>query len=354
MSEQRIKVWIQRFKDRSTLMLQWIDPETGQRKSKSAETDDPEKAERARVLHEDALEKGTYQERSKLNWEKFRTLFEQEYLPGLRPRSQEKYGTVLDVFEDIVKPDRLRAVTERTISAFVRGMRERKKRAGAVGLSPMTIKNYLVALKTTLAWAVGQKLLPSVPNFPKIKVPKKKPVPIPGESFDKLLMKAPDDIWRTYLLCGWWGGLRLSEALHLRWESSDRLPWVDFEGNRIMLPAAFAKSVQDQWVPLHPVLRQALAALPRIDARVFPFKTRNGSITRAAMSQRIGAMAKAAGVRLSMHSLRKGFGCRMAKALGKGGAAMLHELMRHSSMQTTMDFYASVDDALQEAIVRLT
>jgi len=61
-----------------------------------------------------------------------------------------------------------------------------------------------------------------------------------------------------------------------------------------------------------------------------------------------------AGVKLCMHQLRKGFGCRAAKILGKSGAAMLHELMRHSSMQVTMDFYANVDDALQDAIVRLT
>jgi hypothetical protein len=32
---------------------------------------------------------------------------------------------------------------------------------------------------------------------------------------------------------------------------------------------------------------------------------------------------------------------------------MLHELMRHSSMQVTMDYYASVDDALQDAIRNL-
>jgi hypothetical protein len=41
-------VWIQKFKDRAHLMLQWIDPGTGQRKSKSADTADPEKAELAR------------------------------------------------------------------------------------------------------------------------------------------------------------------------------------------------------------------------------------------------------------------------------------------------------------------
>ena len=46
-------------------------------------------------------------------------------------------------------------------------------------------------------------------------------------------------------------------------------------------------------------------------------------------------------------------GCRAAKNLGKGGAAMLHELMRHASMQVTMDYYANVDDALQDAIVRI-
>jgi hypothetical protein len=55
-----------------------------------------------------------------------------------------------------------------------------------------------------------------------------------------------------------------------------------------------------------------------------------------------------------MHSLRKGFGCRVAKQLGKGNAPILHSLMRHPSMQITMDFYASVDDALQEAIRGLT
>jgi hypothetical protein len=46
--EKRVTVWVQRFKDRAHLMLQWIDPDTGKRESKSAETDDPDKAETAR------------------------------------------------------------------------------------------------------------------------------------------------------------------------------------------------------------------------------------------------------------------------------------------------------------------
>jgi integrase len=354
MSEKRVTVWVQRFKDRPTLYLQWLDPETGQRKSKSAKTSEPDEAEDRRKDLEYELNHGKYQEPSKLDWARFRELYQEEYLPGLRPRSQEKYNTVLDVFEEIVNPSKLRSISERTISLFVKGMRERKNR-GRIGLARFTIKNYLVALKTALSWALNQNLILSLPRFPKIRVPKKKPQPIPTESFEKLLEKAPDTLWRTYLLCGWWGGLRLSEAFELRWESSDTLPWVDFERNRISLPAEFAKADKDQWIPLHPVLRQALAELPRTNAKVFPFTKKDGRpLPRSAISHRVLAMAKKAGVKLSMHRLRKGFGCRAAKILGQGGAAILHELMRHSSMQVTMDFYANVDDSLQEAIVRMT
>ena len=276
MPDNRVTVWVQRFRDRSTLMLQWRDPDTGQRKSRSTKTNDPKEAEKARADLEYELNHGKYQEPSKLDWQHFRELFETEYLTGLRVPSQEKYGSVLDVFEEIVNPTKLRGISERTISLFVKGMRERKRPGGKIGLAPMTIKNYLVAVKTALGWAVHQKLLERVPAFPRIKVPKKKPQPIPTEAFEKLLEKAPDPLWRAYLLCGWWGGLRLSEARHLKWECSESFPWIDFEGNRIVLPAVFAKSDEDQWVPLHPVLRQALAELPRRGAEVFPFRSRKG------------------------------------------------------------------------------
>jgi integrase len=356
MLDRRVHVWVQYFPDRTNLVLQWVNPETGQRKSKSARTVDRKKAEVARRDLEYELNHGTYQESSKLEWERFRQLFNDEYLAGLRPRTRERYNGVLHVFEQIIHPVKLRGVTERTISHFVKGMRERKRRDGKVGLAPWTIKNYLIALKTALAWAVEQKLLTGLPKFPKVRVPKLKPQPIPAESFEKLLAKAPDDLWRCFLMCGWWAGLRLSEASELRWEASDAFSWVDFEGNRIVLPAVFAKSAEDQWVPLHPALRQALAALPRTDSRVFPFRScrDGGRLSRAGITNRVREMAKQAGVKLGMHKLRKGFGCRAAKILGRSGAAVLHELMRHSSMQVTMDFYANVDDTLQDDIIRLT
>jgi integrase len=356
MTEGRVHVWVQRFADRPALMLQWIEPDSGRRKSKSAGTADPAKAERLRADLEYELNHGSYQESSRIDGTLFRQHFESEHVAGLREKTRLKYGVVLDVFEQVVRPKKLRAINERTLAAFVTGMRGRRRPGGKTGLAPMTMRNYLIALKTALGWAVDQKFLAAVPKFPTVTVPRKKPQPIPPESFDKLLGQAPDDSWRAYLLCGWWGGLRLEEARHLRWDESPDWPWPDINSNRIVLPAVFAKSAQDQSVPLHAVLREALEKLHRDGPRIFNFRSRKTGdwLSGSALSHAVRKMAARAGVQLSMHRLRKGFGCRVAKQLGKGNAPVLHALMRHSSMQITMDYYANVDDALQDAMKGLT
>jgi integrase len=66
------------------------------------------------------------------------------------------------------------------------------------------------------------------------------------------------------------------------------------------------------------------------------------------VSQRVCKLAQKAGVRLSFHTLRKGFGCRYA---GRVPAQVLQKLMRHASVKTTMDYYANVDDAVVEAVL---
>jgi hypothetical protein len=42
---RRARVWVQRCSDRANLMLQWLDPDTGKRRSKSAGTRDRDEAE---------------------------------------------------------------------------------------------------------------------------------------------------------------------------------------------------------------------------------------------------------------------------------------------------------------------
>jgi integrase len=352
MPDKRITVWVQRFKDRPTLMLQWIDPDTGRRKSKSAETADEKAAEDRRVDLEADLNAGRYAEASRMSWEGFRELFEEEYLPGSRQNTLENYQDMFDLFERLCHPKKLRSVSERTVSTFVGAMRREPVR-GRVGLAPSTIKQRLQLLHAALQWAADQKLIPGVPKFPSVKVPKKRPQPVPAESFERLLLKAPDDNLRAYLLCGWLAGLRLAEAAALEWERTEEAPYLDLEQDRVVLPAEFVKATEDQWVPLDPVLKAALLALPRHGRKVFRFVDgRRGRGERPvgvnAISERVIRLARKAGVKLTMRALRRGFGCRYA---GKVPAQVLQRLLRHSNISITMGFYANVDDAVREAVL---
>jgi integrase len=332
-------------------MLQWVDPDNGARKSKSARTDEPEEAETARADLEYELNHGQYQEASKMTWERFRELFEAEHIPGLRPKTRRAYQNVLNSFERVCRPSRLKKISERTISVFVSELRQMKVR-GRVGMQPSSIHVRLRFLHGALSWAVDQKLIPFCPKFPSVKVPKKKPQPVATESFERLLSKAPDMNMRTFLLCGWLAGLRLEEAFRLEWEPTEQAPYLDFLANRIILPAGFVKAVEDQWVPLDPSLRQVLQELPRLGPRVFRFVDERGKtdqpITVDAVSHRIVRLARQAGVKLTMRTLRRGFGCRYA---GHVPAQVLQRLMRHSNIAITMDYYANVDDAVEEAVL---
>jgi integrase len=356
MSEKRIVVWVQHMADRPYLMLQWHEPLTGKRKSKSAGTCNPLEAEKLRADLEYELNHHLYQEASRMTWEAFRELFETEHVSATRENTQKNYRDMFDCFERLCQPKGLRNITERTISAFATAMRKVVYR-GRVGLAPSTIRVRLLMLHAALSWGLEQKLLASVPTFPEIKVPRKKPQPVAVEAFERLFEKVEDAELRVFLLCGWLAGLRLVEAFSLEREPTTTAPWVDLANDRIVLPAEMVKGVEDQWVPLDPVLREALEALPKQGPCVFRFANARGSrdaegnvrrVTPDAVSNRIIKLARAAGIRLTMRSLRRGFGCRYA---GKVPAQVLQRLMRHANIATTMDYYANVDAAAMEAVL---
>jgi integrase len=349
MPEKRVTVWVQRFKDRKHLMLQWLDPDTGKRKSRSAETDDDKEAERARADLEYELNHGKYQEVSRISWERFRDLFDDEYVAGKRLNTRRNFQATLDLFEKVCDPRSLRGVSERTVSLFVAGMRkEPGRRKGSDGMMASSIKVRLQYLHTALSWAVEQKMLPAVPCFPVVKVPKKDPQPVPVEAFERLLGGAPDQMMRAYLLTGWLAGLRLSEAFELEWEPATGAPYLDLTRDRIVLPAEFVKAEKDQWLPLDPELRAVLEALPRGGKKVFRFESKwGGPISAGGISQRVADLARKVGVKLTMKALRRGFGCRYA---GNVSAHVLQRLMRHASLKTTLDYYANIDAAVEEAV----
>ena len=123
MSEKRVTVWVQQFKDRPALMLQWLDPDTGKRKSKSAGTADPDRAETARADLEYELNNGLHKEASRMTWERFRELFEAEYVAARRENTRENYQAMLDGFERLCKPRAIRSVTGRMVSQYAAALR---------------------------------------------------------------------------------------------------------------------------------------------------------------------------------------------------------------------------------------
>ncbi len=347
---KRIVVWVQHMADRPHLVLQWHDPATGKRKSKSAGTCNPLQAEERRADLEYELNHNLHHEASQISWERFRELFEAEYVAPLRANTRRNFATTLDAFEEICTPKRLAGINERTVSQFAAGLRGTPGRArGSTGMQPSTVKVHLQFLRAALSWAVGQGLLAKRPKFPAVKVPAKAPQPVPLEGFERMLEKAPDPQLRCYLLCAWLAGLRLTEALSLEWEQADKAPWVDLANDRIHLPADVVKAGRDQYVPLDPALREALLSLPRHGRKVFRFVGRSGqTLSAGSVSLRVRALAKAAGVRLTMRALRRGFGCRYA---GKVSAHVLQRLMRHADIKTTLDYYVNIDAAVDEAVL---
>jgi integrase len=102
-------------------------------------------------------------------------------------------------------------------------------------------------------------------------------------------------------------------------------------------------------VPIDPLLQAELEALPRCGPKVFQFteKRTGRPIGLVTVSHRVVAIAAQAGVKLTMKSLRRGFGCRYA---GKVPAQTLQRLLRHRNIRTTLTYYANLDAAVEEAV----
>lgn len=344
---KRVKVWVQEFRDRPSLQLQWNDPVSGKRRTRSAQTADKDEAEHARADLEYELSHGMASEPDRVKWEDFRELFERERVAPLRIQTRANYNVCLNLFEELCSPKLLSGISERTISTFAAKLRERPGNSGTQ--APGTVKLRLQLLRTTLRWAADQKLLAECPRFPRVKMSKRKPQPVPIDTVERLLDAPKDQQTRTYLVCAWLAGLRLGEALALVWDRSETLPWIDFPGRRIWLPAGFVKGDEDQWVPMAAELAEALQQLPRTGPAVFQFLDRFGQpIGITGVCARIRKLAIRAGLKMTYRTLRRAFGCKYAATVP---AQVLQRLMRHSDIKTTMTYYANVDEAVDNAVL---
>lgn len=346
MATERVRVWVQKFNDRRFPMLQWVDPETGRRRSKSAGTDDAKAIERARADLEYELNNDLHRDKSRMTWDRFVEIYAEEKLAEHGKSNRQRAMTTFASYDAAMRPRTLGAINERTISAYVGKLRER-------GSAPATIHCHLRYLKTALRWAATQKLIGAAPKFVMPKVPKgttrakvRAAARLTGEEFDRLLMKSPNDGWRLLIGLAWHAGLRLQEARNVEGGN------VDLERHLIRLPSNKAGDLD------------AVAFItPELDAMLreqFPDGLPEGRLVRGVPGDVYGVskgfikIAKAAAIKggskggsLTFHDLRRAYGSRWA---GKVPAQVLQRMMRHASITTTMTYYADTEQAALAAV----
>ena len=136
-----------------------------------------------------------------------------------------------------------------------------------------------------------------------------------------LLLDATDsEEWKTTILLGFYAGVRLGDAVSLKWDS------VDFSSGVISYRASKTKSIVE--VPMHPTLQAHLEAIAGDSAGTISQALARQKIPgRSGLSRQFMEIMQAAGIdprkvdgknrtfsKLSFHSLRHGFVSAMANA----------------------------------------
>jgi len=381
-----LRVTATRFRKGSNVYyLRWTDPLTGERKAKSAGTTSKREADKAAGKLEVELRSGKYARPARVTWQDFTWRHADEVQPGLAQKTRAQFGTVFNAVERIIRPKRLADLTAARLSAFAATLR-------AEGKSEATVKSYLAHLRSALQWAVNVGLLPTLPALPKVhrakgggrnRGRKMKGRPITGEEFDRMIAAVPKvvgeraaDSWRFFLRGLWWSGLRLGEALSLRWEGHHGLV-VDLSGRRpmIRIDADCQKSNEDETLPVAPEFATLLEVVPEDDRHGRVFKLRGIDAERpqgggrqgadrmtnpewvSRVMARIGRKAKVVVDRrkkrdpetgkerevvryATAHTCRRSFGTRWAyRVLPQ----VLQQLMRHENIETTFAYYVELE-----------
>jgi integrase len=335
MTQGRITVQLHQPGDRPHFKFVWFLPGTTTRKSRTSGTSDPEKAEKLRGDLEYELNHGMGATAVRLQWEAFSDRYLEQKLGDRRKRTRAKWSTVSASFHRLMRPRSIADVDAGMLSAYAVKLRE-------TGFVKPTVAGHLAYLRAALKWAARQSLLPSAPIVEMPKLPKKSHIRrTDNAGFLRILNAAPED-WRPFISCAWHTGMRRGELLELEWSDVNTKPWVDLGRARIWLPAEWCKSDADSWLPVHPDLLATLTPLVQPSGRVF-----NLTLSPNELSRTFTAIAIDAGVPITLHDLRRSFGCRYAPLVP---AAVLQRLMRHADVRTTLKFYVDTDDVLEEAI----
>lgn len=362
-----IRVHVVKYPDRDNLVMRYLDPLTNKHVTKSARTTKQSEAEKAAGKWEAELRDGRYKAICRMTWKEFRKKYETEVLPGFADGTGDCKATVMNHLEKAINPQRVADITTARLSAFVAKLR-------ADGMKDTTLAGQVAHLKPVLRWAVKQGYLRAMPDIEKPKRAKgvnraMRGRPVTGEELERMLGKVKDkrkhepEKWKRLIRGLYLSGLRLGEALALSWDDGAEIA-VDTSGKypALRIRAEAEKAHRDRLLPISPEFTEFLLAVPEGDRHglVFAIEGPDGPLSTKRASRYISSIGKAAKVVIdkaadryaTAHDLRRSFGSRWAPRVTP---AVLRDLMRHSSITTTMSYYVdlnaeNVGDVLRSAL----
>lgn len=348
-----IRVNVIRRAGRKFYEVQWLDPVTGLKKTRSTKEIRKREAERFAARLEESLNNDD-KVINVISWTEFRTQYERIVYPQQAYKTQETTRSTLNAIEHIINPSRLSVIDEKQILKFQHAIRNRP------GVdSEYSVKRHLTELRKLLRWALRNGYLA---RLPQIDMPRNvrgmKGRPITTEEFERLLLAVPKilephqvDSWQHLLTGLWWSGLRLGEAMKLHWTNDENLT-VQFTGRRPMflIRAHADKGRKDRVLPMAPEFAEFLLQTPELERKGYVFnpapKRGEGRPLQGWVSKVITRIGRKSGVKVaekdgrikhaSAHDLRRAFGFRWSQ---KVLPPVLMELMRHESITTTQEFY---------------
>lgn len=275
-----------------------------------------------------------------VSWSEFRSRYIEECLCFLADGTQSNVAGILDSIERIIGPLSIADLTASMISRWAARRKTQDK------IADTTLKANLAHLRSALTWAKEQGMILEVPvirNPPRAKSQKlMKGRPVTQAEFDHMIACCPDPSVRFFLSGLWTSGLRLSEALSLSWDSGELSVDMTGEFPMFRIPAEHDKGNQDRLLPMAPEFAQMLSGVPQERRIGKVFNLPWSGVCE--VSRGITAIGKSAGVIVnqnplkyaSAHDLRRSFGERWASRVMP---AILMQLMRHESIETTMRYY---------------
>ncbi|MBD3676570.1 MAG: site-specific integrase [Planctomycetaceae bacterium] len=301
-----------------------------------------------------------------LTFSEFCDRYEREELSTQRKSTQDNMQSIIRRIKRQMKPSLVKNITAAKCSAFRASLIEE-------GLSLYSVKRNLSGLRKLLNWAQQMGYIESVPH---IKVPQKKDLvrtkgrAISTEEFERILSKVEQEVgskrapfWESDLRKLWVSGLRLDEAGRLDWTEGDFR--VDLSGvhPRFLIASTGQKNKKAMRHPMTPDFFELLMKTPESErvGPVFKFVAVDTSkrLTAHTAGKVIAAIGKLAGVKAgkgrggvqryaSSHDYRRSFGTRWSRIVEP---EELRRLMRHVSLEITLEFYVDgIDDDLAEDV----